>query len=101
MRNSSGHAAEPGNEDALSGLAEAYGHLGDFVAAESTYKKAVALRPDYWGVYSWLGAFYSGQNRYSDAAAAFLKVTELHLETTSVIPIWLALMCWRDVIRTR
>ena len=69
--------AEPGNEDALFGLAEAYTHLGDVAAAESTYKKAVALRPGYWGVYSWLGTFYSGQNRYSDAATAFLKVTQL------------------------
>jgi eukaryotic-like serine/threonine-protein kinase len=69
--------AEPSSEDALRGLAEAYGHLGDFPSAESTYKKAVALRPNYWAVYSWLGAFYSGQNRYSDAAAAFLKATQL------------------------
>ena len=69
--------AEPGSEEALTGLADAYTHLGDFAAAEATYKKAVALRPEYWGVYSWLGAFYSDQNRYSDAAAAFLKVTQL------------------------
>ena len=69
--------AEPGSEDALFGLAEAYTHLGDVAAAEATYKKAVALRPEYWSVYSWLGTFYSGQNRYSDAAAAFLKVTQL------------------------
>jgi serine/threonine-protein kinase len=69
--------AEPGSEDALLGLAEAYSHLGDLAAAESTYKKAVALRPEYWGVYSWLGAFYFGQNRYADAAAAFLKSTQL------------------------
>ncbi len=69
--------AEPSSEDALRGLAEAYGQLGDFASAESTYKKAVALRPNYWAVYSWLGAFYSGQNRYSDAAAAFLKATQL------------------------
>ncbi|HZM09626.1 MAG TPA: protein kinase [Candidatus Limnocylindrales bacterium] len=69
--------AEPGSEDALLGLAEAYSHLGDLAAAESTYKKAVALRPEYWGVYSWLGTFYFGQNRYADAAAAFLKSTQL------------------------
>ena len=70
-------AAEPGSEEALFGLADAYNHLGDFAAAEVTYKKAVALRPEYWSVYSWLGAFYYGQNRNSDAAAAFLKVTQL------------------------
>jgi serine/threonine-protein kinase len=69
--------ADPGNEDALLGLAETYTHLGDVTAAESTYKQAVALRPEYWGVYNWLGAFYSEQNRYSDAAAAFLKATQL------------------------
>jgi tetratricopeptide (TPR) repeat protein len=69
--------AEPSSEDALLGLADAYTHLGDFAAAESTYKKAVALRPEYWGGYSWLGAFYFGQNRYEDAAAAFLKSTQL------------------------
>ena len=67
-------AAEPGSEEALTGLAEAYTHLGDFASAEATYKKAVALRPEYWGVYTWLGTFYFGQNRYEDAAAAFLKV---------------------------
>ncbi len=68
---------EPGSEDALRGLADANTNLGNLAAAESAYKQAVALRPNYWAVYSWLGAFYFGQNRYADAAQAFLKSTEL------------------------
>ncbi len=69
--------SEPGNDDALLGFARAYTQLGNFAAAESTYKQAIALRPNYWRAYSWLGAFYFAQARYSDAAEMFLKVTEL------------------------
>ena len=65
------------NDEALRGLAEAYTRLGDFTAAESTYKKAIELRPHYWAVYSWLGLFYYGQERYSEAAAMFETVTQL------------------------
>ncbi len=65
------------SDEALRGLADAYTNLGNFAAAESTYKQAISLRPNYWGVYSWLGLFYYGQARYSDAAAMFLKVTQL------------------------
>jgi serine/threonine-protein kinase len=69
--------SEPGSEDALRGLADAYTNLGNFAAAESTYKQAIALRPNYWAVYNWLGAFYFNQNRYADSAAAFLKATQI------------------------
>jgi len=65
------------HDEALRGLAEAYTRLGDFTAAESTYKKAIELRPNYWAVYSWLGLFYYGQARYSEAAAMFERVTQL------------------------
>jgi eukaryotic-like serine/threonine-protein kinase len=65
------------SDEALRGLAEAYTNLGNFAAAESAYKKAIALRPKYWGVYSWLGLFYYSQARYSEAAAMFLKATQL------------------------
>jgi serine/threonine-protein kinase len=69
--------SEPGNEDALRGLADAYTNLRKFADAEAAYKQAVALRPNYWLAYSWLGQFYFSQNRYADAAQAFLKSTEL------------------------
>jgi len=65
------------SDDALRGLAEAYTNLGNFAAAEATYKNAIALRPNYWGVYSWLGLFYYSQARYPDAVAMFLKATQL------------------------
>jgi tetratricopeptide (TPR) repeat protein/tRNA A-37 threonylcarbamoyl transferase component Bud32 len=65
------------NDEALRGLAESYTKLGNFAAAESTYKKAIELRPNYWGVYSSMGLFYYGQARYSDAAEMFLKATQL------------------------
>jgi eukaryotic-like serine/threonine-protein kinase len=65
------------NENGLRGEADAYVKLGNPVAAEAAYKKAISLRPNYWGVYSWLGAFYYGQVRYGDAVAQFKKVIEL------------------------
>ena len=61
----------------MRGLADAYTSLKSIAAAESTYKKAIALRPNYWGVYHWLGLFYFGRARYADAAAMFLKTTQL------------------------
>ncbi len=69
--------ADPGNEDVLRGLADTYTNKGNFAAAESAYRRAVALRPNYWAPYSWLGVFYFGQSRYHDAAVAFQKATEL------------------------
>jgi eukaryotic-like serine/threonine-protein kinase len=68
---------DPSNEDALRGQADAYVKLGNPVAAEAAYKKAISLRPNYWGGYSWLGAFYYSQARYADAITQFMKVIEL------------------------
>jgi eukaryotic-like serine/threonine-protein kinase len=65
------------DEDGLRGLADAYVKLGNSAAAEAAYKKAISLRPKYWGVYSWLGKFYYDQARYPDAIAQFRKVIEL------------------------
>lgn len=64
-------------DDGLRGEADAYGKLGNPVLAEAAYKKAISLRPNYWGVYSWLGAFYYNQARYEDAITQFRKVIEL------------------------
>jgi tetratricopeptide (TPR) repeat protein len=68
---------DPQSDEALVGLADSYRKLGDSSAAEATYKKAVSVRPNYWGVYSWLGWFYYGQSRYADAAEMFKKVNDL------------------------
>jgi serine/threonine protein kinase/tetratricopeptide (TPR) repeat protein len=68
---------DPSNEDGLRGEADAYVKLGNPGAAETAYEKAVSLRPNYWGVYSWLGAFYYSQARYEDAITQFKKVIDL------------------------
>jgi len=68
---------DPSNEDGVRGEADAYVKLGNPGAAETAYEKAVSLRPNYWGVYSWLGAFYYSQARYNDAVTQFKKVIDL------------------------
>ncbi len=40
---------------ALRQLADTYEKVGNLASAEATYKQAIALRPDYWAVYNWLG----------------------------------------------
>jgi serine/threonine protein kinase/Flp pilus assembly protein TadD len=69
--------AEPTNDAAYRGLAQAYERLGELAEAEKTYQRAVRLRPDYWAGYSWLGAFYFEQARYADAEKMFQKVVML------------------------
>jgi eukaryotic-like serine/threonine-protein kinase len=65
------------SDEALRHLAETNQKLGNVSAAEDAYRKAIELRPDYWGVYNALGGFYSGQARYEEAARMFRKVTQL------------------------
>ena len=65
------------SDETLGSLADAYQKLGKASAAESAYRKAVSLRPNYWGVYSAFGAFYFHQVRYSDAAGMFKKAIQL------------------------
>jgi tetratricopeptide (TPR) repeat protein len=68
---------DPSNEDGLRGEADAFVKLGNPAAAEQAYERAVSLRPNYWGVYSWLGTFYYNQARYDDAITQFKKVIQL------------------------
>ena len=92
--------AEPGSEDALFGLAEAYTHLGDVAAAEATYKKAVALRPGILGRVQLAGHILLGTEPLFGCRCSIPEGdSACALETTLVIPIWGRLMLWRDVIR--
>jgi serine/threonine-protein kinase len=45
--------------------------------AEASYKKAIALRPDYWDSYNSLGSFYDRQGKFTEAVAQYKKVIEL------------------------
>jgi tetratricopeptide (TPR) repeat protein len=45
--------------------------------AEKTFKQAIAVRPNYWATYNWLGLFYEDHARYEDAAAMFSHVVSL------------------------
>ncbi len=69
---------EPLDPDALLGEAAVFAGMGQVDKAESTYKKAAALRPQNWSGYYELGGFYYRQHRFADAASAFeqaLKIT--------------------------
>src|SRR5207245_10967850 len=70
-------ATEPTTDAAYAGLGEAYQHLCNLAEAEKTYRRAIALRPNYWAPYNWLGVFYFSQARFADAAAMFNKVIAL------------------------
>jgi eukaryotic-like serine/threonine-protein kinase len=65
------------SDETLRLLAAAYQKTGNAAAAEEAFRKAVSLRPNYWGVYSAFGSFYYNQARYADAAEEFRKAIQL------------------------
>jgi tetratricopeptide (TPR) repeat protein len=65
------------SDETLRLLAAALQKQGKPSEAEQAYRKAISLRPNYWGVYSAFGAFYFNQARYSDAEAMFQKAIKL------------------------
>ena len=66
------------NDDlAWRGLGGALEHLNKTSDAESAYKKAISLRPQYWAPCNWLGGFYFRHARYWEAADMFRKAIEL------------------------
>ncbi len=68
---------EPRNTDALFGQANIYETLGRIKEAEDTFRRATALRADYWDGYTKLGLFYFRQRRYPEAAQALERVVQL------------------------
>ncbi len=72
------------NADALTGQAHSYEHAGRIADAESAYKKAIALRPDYWDGYNSLGLFYHRQGKYDDAIAQLRHAIELTPDNAQV-----------------
>ncbi|MFZ3212697.1 MAG: tetratricopeptide repeat protein [Terriglobales bacterium] len=69
--------ADRTSDDAYRGLAFAYEHLGKTAEAEQTYRRAIAVRPQYWAGYNWLGAFLWRQARLAEAAQMFQQVVAL------------------------
>ncbi len=65
------------SDETLRLLAAVYQKQGKASAAEEAYRKAISLRPNYWGVYNAFGSFYYNQARYADAEAMFQKAIEL------------------------
>ena len=65
------------SDETLRLLAAAYQRQGKAAAAEEAYRKAISLRPNYWGVYNAFGTFYYNQTRYADAEAMFQKAVKL------------------------
>ena len=68
---------EPTNDKAYRDLGYAQEQLRELDAAEQTYRRAIKLRPHYWGGYTWLGGFYWKQARYPEAAEQFWQVVSL------------------------
>jgi len=51
--------------------------MGRVQDAEESYKKAIALKPDYWDGYNSLANFYDRQSRYAEAVNQYRRVIEL------------------------
>jgi len=62
---------EPTSDEANLGLARAQARSGATAEAEATYKRAIALRPQYWATHAWLGTFYRERARYPEAVREY------------------------------
>ena len=65
------------NAAAHGGLAKAYEAKGELANAEAAYRRAITLKPDYWGGYNDLGVYFARHARYEDAIGEFQKVVDL------------------------
>jgi serine/threonine protein kinase/Tfp pilus assembly protein PilF len=68
---------DPTNVNAYLGLAKTYDLLGQAARAEKTFRDAINISPQCWRCYNQLGVFLNSHARYSEAAQAWEKVTEL------------------------
>ena len=67
----------PTSDEAYVGLARAQSRSGATDAAEATYRRAIALRPQYWATHVWLGTFYREHARYAEAAQEYERAVAL------------------------
>jgi serine/threonine protein kinase/Tfp pilus assembly protein PilF len=69
---------QPGNLDAILGLARASQDCEQLPEAESFFKSAVTHWPIYWGSHNELGAYYFDQARYEEALREWELVIQLN-----------------------
>ncbi|MBI1762710.1 MAG: protein kinase, partial [Acidobacteria bacterium] len=67
----------PNELEARLGLAGVFEDKPDALQAETWYKQAATLWPNYWACYNELGAFYAEQGRYAEAHVALGRVLQL------------------------
>ena len=58
-------------------MAGVYEQMKRLPDAEATYKRGIALRPDYWDGYRALAEFYGRQKRVQDSIAQYRRIIEL------------------------
>jgi serine/threonine protein kinase/tetratricopeptide (TPR) repeat protein len=68
---------DPTNDDAMVGSAAVYQVLGKPDRAEEIYRRAIAVRPQYWRNYNLLGGFYTSRSQYPKAEEMFKTVITL------------------------
>lgn len=68
---------DPTDDDAVVGAASVYQALDKSKQAEETYRRAIAMRPQYSRNYSLLGTFFVTQGQYDNAAEMFSKVISI------------------------
>ncbi len=70
-------ARQPGDVEALLGLADALRLAGDAGEAEKASRQAIAASPSYWAVHNMLGVVLVSTGRVEEAVAAFRSALEL------------------------
>jgi Flp pilus assembly protein TadD/TolB-like protein len=75
---------DPSEPEALMGLANAYKQMHRLGEAETTLKKAIALRSDYWDGYDQLGILYDDQDRFKEAIAQYDHALQLTPDNAQV-----------------
>ena len=68
---------DPGNDRGFTELARALDAKNQPEATEATFRRAIALKANYWRNYERLGIFYANHGRYEEAIAPFRRIIEL------------------------